>query len=112
MAGFLKGLFWGAVFGGVAGLMNAPRSGKETRQQWKDYLDQTTDDLKDIRYKVDNLSQAVKRLAGEGMQSLQSAADDIQVTLKQFNDETQPRINRVRRDVENLQTTLEDSVSK
>ncbi|MBG9981766.1 YtxH domain-containing protein [Aerococcaceae bacterium DSM 111020] len=107
MSKFGSGLFWGAVFGGLAGLMNAPRKGKETRAILKTKIDQTTEDVNDLRFKVDNLSTAVKRLSDEGIQSASEASQDIQTALREFNEESSPRIKRVNNHVETLQDDIE-----
>ena len=91
MSNFKSGLLWGVFFGGIAGLMNAPRSGKETRQQIKAVIDQTTDDVNDVRFKVDNLRVAIQRLQQESLRSSKIISEELQTTLRHFNEETQPR---------------------
>lgn len=108
MAGFGSGLFWGAVFGGIAGLMNAPRKGSQTRQLWATRISQLTDDVNDFRYKVDNLSMAVQRLADEGVSSVNDAIDSVQEAVQHFQEEAGPRIKRVQRRVTELQETIEE----
>lgn len=107
MRKFGQGLLWGALFGGIAGLMNAPRSGQETRQALKEYLDQTTADVNDVRYKVDNLTHAIQRLSQEGLGNLKEAQDEIKYAVTQFSRETEPRIQRIQDRVENLQTEIQ-----
>ncbi|XJS09975.1 YtxH domain-containing protein [Aerococcaceae bacterium WGS1372] len=107
MAGFKNGLFWGAVFGGLAGLMNAPQSGKETRENLKNFIENTTDDVNDVRYKVDNLRMAVQRLSQEGLGSVQQASEEIQTTLKHFEEETKPRMNRIQDRADTLAKNIE-----
>lgn len=110
MAGFKSGLFWGAVFGGLAGLMNAPKAGKETREDLKDFVDTTTDDVNDMRYKVDNLRVAVQKLTQEGIASVQTASEDIQTSLKHFEEETTPRVNRIQSRVTQLNETIDEQM--
>lgn len=112
MSGFRSGLFWGAVFGGIAGLMNAPRSGKETRYEIKEFIDTTTDDINDVRYKVDNLKLAVQRLATEGVGSVKEASQEIETSLRHFQEENQPRVNRVQKRLEALQDNIERQTKK
>lgn len=107
MAGFKSGLFWGALFGGLAGLMNAPKSGRETREDLKHFIDSTTDDVNDVRYKVDNLRVSVEKLTQEGMDSIKTASEGIQTSLKHFEEETSPRINRIQRQIESLTDNIE-----
>lgn len=112
MAGFRSGLLWGALFGGLAGLMNAPRSGKETRENIKTFIDQTTDDVNDVRYKVDNLKVAIERLTNEGIKSATTAVEELQVSAQHFQEEAQPRIRRVQEKAEILQSNIEENVEK
>lgn len=108
MRKFTQGILWGALFGGIAGLMNAPRRGKETRSLVKNYLQQATEDVDDVRYKLDNLSHAVLRLKNEGLQSLQEATTDIQDSVQKFSNENQPRINRIQEKMAQLNASIEE----
>lgn len=112
MASFKSGLFWGAFFGGLAGLMNAPKSGKETREDLKHYIEITTDDVNDVRYKVDNLRVSVQKLTQEGMESVKNATDGIQTSLQHFEEETSPRINRIQQHIEYLTENLEEQAEE
>lgn len=109
MANFKSGLFWGAVFGGLAGLMNAPHSGKVTRIKFKNFIDQTTDDVNDVRFKVDNLKVAIQRLQNESVKSSKIISEELQTTLQHFNEETQPRLRRVQESADKLVDNLEKS---
>lgn len=108
MAKFMQGLFWGAVFGGFAGLLNAPHKGEVTRTHVKNYLQQATDDVDDVRYKVDNLSHAIMRLKDEGLMSLKEATTDIQGAVEKFSQENQPRINRIQAKINQLESSIEE----
>lgn len=109
MSNFKSGLFWGAFFGGLAGLMNAPQSGKETRIKLKNFIDQTTDDVNDVRFKVDNLKVAIQRLQNESVKSSKIISEELQTTLQHFNEETQPRLRRVQESADKLVDNLEKS---
>lgn len=109
MASFKSGLLWGAFFGGLAGLMNAPRPGAETREQLKEFIDQTTDDVNDVRFKVDNLKVAVQRLANEGINGTKEVVEELQTALKHFEEETKPRLRRIQDKTETLIENVESS---
>lgn len=104
---FGGGLLTGLFLGGLAGLMNAPHNGKKTRENLKFFIDSTTEDVNDVRYKVSNLSSAVQQLMDEGMYSLNTAKESIEVSVRHFNEENSPRIRRVEEKVETLTTDLE-----
>lgn len=107
MGKFSSGLFWGAVFGGLAGLMNAPAPGRVTRKKIKGWIDTTTDDVNDVRYKLDNLALSIHRLANEGLASVNQSSHEIQASLSRFQDEVEPRIRRVKGHMEILSQDLE-----
>ena len=107
MSGFKSGLVWGAIFGGIAGLMNAPKKGHETREDVKGYIDARTRDVNDVRFKVDNLSNAIQRLIHEGNLALNETSQEIQTSLKRFEEETQPRIKRVKSRISQLTEDIE-----
>lgn len=109
MAKFKSGLLWGAFFGGLAGLMNAPRPGVETRELLKDYIDQTTDDVNDVRFKVDNLKVAIQRLTDEGISGTKEVVEELQTTLKHFEEESQPRVRRIQDRTDTLTKNVESS---
>ncbi len=50
---FITGLLAGAVIGGVIALLYAPKSGKETREQLKQKLE-------DLQKEIENLGRAEK----------------------------------------------------
>ena len=111
MARFTSGLFWGALFGATISLLNAPQSGKVTRQNIKNFIDQTTADVDDLRYKVDNLRVAVEKLTNEGVESAQVATQEIQQSLKSFQSETAPRVRRIQETIETLQQNIEEQIN-
>lgn len=106
MKRFRSGIFWGGLIGGIVTLLNAPASGKETRQQLKYFIDNTTEDVNDLRYKVDHLRLAIQKLTHEGIASVQEATEDIQTSITRFQHEAQPRINRVQERVQILQDSI------
>lgn len=108
MKNFGQGLFWGVVLGGLAGLMNAPRPGYETRRGLKQYLTMIEEDADDMRYKVDNVRTSFKRLTQEGMDAVEDMSQDLNIAIQRFNDEAEPRIKRIDERVNQLQDTIEN----
>lgn len=111
MAGFKSGLFWGAVFGGIAGLLNAPRKGSKTRRELKIFIDQTKADANDLKFKMDHLKLILQRLQEEGVISVSQLVEDVQTDLRHFKEDNQPRIKRVMNRLEQLQVNLEENVT-
>lgn len=56
---FLKGLLFGSIAGGLGGLLFAPKSGNETREELIRYLDDTTEATLEFNDSVKQLKDAV-----------------------------------------------------
>ena len=109
--GFKRGLFWGGLFGAAAGLLFAPQAGYKTRDEITNFLDQTAHDVNDVRYKLNNLNVAVHKLTTEGLASLKTAGDEIQQSLRQFSEESVPRLRRIEGSVNQLTQNIENQVA-
>ncbi|MGB8701901.1 MAG: YtxH domain-containing protein [Thermosynechococcaceae cyanobacterium] len=76
---FWSGLLLGTAVGTVAGLLGAPRSGRETRQQLKkaaDALPELTEDLSDqLQLQADRLSIQVLRQWDDTLERLREALE-------------------------------------
>ena len=103
-----QGFMTGLVLGVIGGLMNAKRPGYQTRSLLKEKIDVATEDVHDVRFKVDNLSPAVQHLSNEGSHSLNTATEAIEETIKHFKEETSPRLRRVQDKTDTLQAHIEE----
>lgn len=112
MANFKSGLLIGALIGAGVALLNAPKSGEETRKDLKLYIDQTQNDVTDVRFKLDNLKVAVDRLSKDGIPQAQTAVKDLQSTIQKFTEDTQPRVNRIQNKVTTLQNDITEAVEE
>lgn len=87
---FVKGTLIGAIIGTVAGILLAPKSGKETQDDIKRSVRGAADDLygklealsNDVAGRVDNLKEAAKDLRGEAKEESQELIRRAEV-LKQ-----------------------------
>jgi gas vesicle protein len=87
---FLKGTIIGAVAGALAGVLLAPKSGKETQDDIKRKVKGTYEDIQrrleqmssEVAGRVDNLKEAAKDLKGEAREESQELISRAEV-LKQ-----------------------------
>ncbi|MBU6450258.1 MAG: YtxH domain-containing protein [Cyanobacteria bacterium REEB67] len=79
MSRFFEGLVVGGVLGYVVGILSAPKSGEELRQQIadnsEDIYKQASDSLGDIREKT---GQVVSDVSTKGNEVLKKAGDSVQ----------------------------------
>ncbi|EKB54430.1 YtxH domain-containing protein [Facklamia hominis] len=109
---FIQGFWTGLGLGVLAGLMNAKRPGHETRQLLRLKIDRTSQDVHDLRFSLDNLSQSIQHLSKEGILSVNEAVEAVSESLKHFQEENQPRLKRVKAQVNQLTDTLQSEKEK
>ncbi|MBD3948788.1 YtxH domain-containing protein [Tuanshanicoccus lijuaniae] len=112
MSGFKSGLFWGAVFGGLAGLMNAPQKGSQTRKELSEYLTQVKEDATDLKFKTDHLQALIDRIIHTEVKQTMETVEDVSLMVRRFLESNQPRINRVQRKLIHLQENLEQNMNE
>ena len=73
---FLTGVVLGAAIGGIAGVLLAPKSGEETRNDISDMAknvaEKTDQTVKDIKEKADNIVSDMQTKGDEIMNKIQS----------------------------------------
>ncbi len=78
---FIEGLFIGSLAGYIAGLLSAPKTGKELRKQVSEQSEelykQASDTLEDIRGKAAHTMQDIQDKAAHTMQDIQVKGEDL-----------------------------------
>ncbi|GEL67849.1 YtxH domain-containing protein [Marinilactibacillus psychrotolerans] len=107
MKHFLLGTLSGVVLGGVYGLLKTPRTGKENQDMLKNYIDDTTNHVKDVNEKVGDLKIAIQNLTDEGMKLQTEFMTDIQNLSNEYLYEAQPRVERIKRKADKINKDIE-----
>ncbi len=89
-ASFVKGTIFGAIVGMIAGVLLAPKSGKETREDikrkaqgtYQDITDQLSQLREDVSGRVDSLKAVAKDLHGEAKQESQELIRRAEVLMQ------------------------------
>lgn len=112
---FFKGLLFGACAGSVGGLLWAPRSGKQTQQLVKEYVDEVSDSLNEATDSAKELQQSVKNFGKEMshtqktiQETIPSVMASLQKDIEAFKFQAEPRIDRVNEQAQELQTHIAD----
>ncbi|MFZ1690229.1 MAG: YtxH domain-containing protein [Trichococcus flocculiformis] len=91
----MEGIVFGTVVGGLLGLLNTPRSGKENRAKAKAYLEDNTLAVEDLNESVQGLRKAIQSLTNEGLASVNAVSEEVTKSIESFTQQAQPRINRI-----------------
>lgn len=95
MRSFMEGIVFGTVVGGMLGLLNTPRSGKENRAKAKAYLEDNTLAVEDLNESVQGLRKAIQSLTNDGLASVNAVSEEVTKSIESFTQQAQPRINRI-----------------
>ncbi|WP_195854722.1 YtxH domain-containing protein [Aerococcus mictus] len=106
---FLKGLGLGALLAGSYALLKTPHSGETNRRILKDYSKRLSGAATDLTESLAETQVAISDLANQGMQTLGSARDDIQLAIRDFQRTAVPQMNRIQEQVAQLQADVDNS---
>ncbi|ANK59285.1 hypothetical protein AYR54_02890 [Loigolactobacillus backii] len=101
-----SGLLAGAIVGGITGLFTAKRSGRQTQQLVKDYLDGISEDVLELNDSLARLRKAAAILTKESSQNTSQTMQELQQLFSDFNFQTEPRIKKVKDASEKIQRDL------
>lgn len=118
MGKFVKGLLFGALTGAAGGLLLAPKSGDETRQQIKDQLDDVKDQIDDVTESTMEVNESLKQFKGALETTLATAQEvlpafsaGLEKDLRKFQFQAEPRIAQINEQLEVLQSHLPEMSS-
>ncbi|WP_195856852.1 YtxH domain-containing protein [Aerococcus urinae] len=106
---FLKGLGLGALLAGSYALLKTSHSGETNRRILKDYSKRLSGAATDLTGSLAETQVAISDLANQGMQTLGSARDDIQLAIRDFQRTAVPQMNRIQEQVAQLQADVDNS---
>jgi gas vesicle protein len=101
---FLGGLITGGLIGGIAGLIFAPKSGKELRQDISDksneLLENTNELIDNAKTKADSIiadsKKAAENLLEEGKKKLNGLTDGAQNILNEGKEKAEEGVSKVK----------------
>lgn len=106
MKNFLKGLVFGSLVGGSAGLLFAPQSGNDTRRKLQQNLDEAAATQEDLNQSLENFSASLQRTQSLVTQLVPDLQNSLKKDLEAFQFQAEPRINRIKKQAEVLQEHL------
>jgi len=95
----------GLVVGGIVGLLMAPKSGTETREQLKNYAGDLSDKTKDL---ASNLQERGKQVASEVGEKVSHTAVEIKDKARHASEVAQDAFRAGKEAVQKVATVLRD----
>ncbi len=87
----------GAIVGGAIALLYAPQSGKKTREQIKDFVEDGVEDVKDFAGRT---AKQVKKTVNHGISEAREAIDDVTDYVCREEKKMARKVNEKLEDVE------------
>lgn len=118
---FLRGLLFGTVVGGAAGLLLAPKSGKETVQGLTARVDSVNDTILNFSGTVEGVNSSTHELVDsladfkDSLVTLKSTVETVVPAFKNgieddietFKFQAEPRLNQIKDQTEKIQDHLQ-----
>lgn len=98
----MTGLVFGAFVGGAAGLLLAPRKGRETREQLKKELTDTIELGTTIQESYQHVTEQAAELAEMSRELIPPLAKETKQLAADFRFKTEPRFNIIAEQIEKI----------
>ncbi len=106
----MRGRFWSFVVGGlvgtVVGLLYAPKSGKENRDDLKDLFDEYVEQGRD---NYESQRERVLKAVDTGKEAVQVKSDEIKIKLEEAKDRLKDQVDHV---AESAREKINDATKK
>ena len=108
MKGFIKGILFGSLVGGIGGLLLAPRSGKETQEKIREELDDWTDLKDNYDESLARFKQSLADFQDTAEATIEPFVKGINRDLNNFAFQAEPRLEQIQKQLEKIQEELPD----
>ena len=106
MKGFIKGLLFGSVVGGIGGLFLAPRSGKETQEKIADEIDDWRFLSDDFNEKLSTFKTSLEHFQETAESVIPPFVEGLNKDITNFNFQTEPRLAQMEEQLAKIQNEL------
>lgn len=106
-ARFIKGLFFGSLLGAAGGLLLAPKKGKETQAELKQYLDESLADVTTLQQDVHHVQENLRQTQMIAQEIIPTFQKELTQSIEDFKFQADPRMARIREQAQTLKTHLE-----
>lgn len=107
-----KSLFYGIVIGsisaGIATILSAPSSGKETRLKLKRNQEEIMSQIHEIKLDLVNIKNSFTTLSKEGKNSILTFIEEVKVLIEAWKIEVKPHQEQLEKEIQIIQEKLQE----
>ncbi|HZG74090.1 MAG TPA: YtxH domain-containing protein [Chondromyces sp.] len=107
-----KSLFFGILVGSLAGaavtLLNAPRSGKDTRKKLSEFTSAIKESSDDLKNDFNQIKQSITSLTEEGKQTIDQLSEDLKTSFELWQESIEPNKQALQSEIGELKRTIEE----
>ncbi|MEK4149069.1 YtxH domain-containing protein [Robertmurraya sp. FSL W8-0741] len=105
---FMLGLLIGGISAGVAALLSAPASGKESRIFIKENTHIWKQQLFELAHDLEKIKTSISALTKEGKDTLSSFIKDVKILLETWQIEMKPHEEQLKNELHSIQKTIQE----
>ncbi len=104
----MLGLLIGGISAGVAALLSAPASGKETRTYIKENTHMWKQQLLELTHDLEKIKASLVVLTKEGKDNISSFLKDVKILLETWQLEMKPHEEQLKKELHSIQKTIQE----
>lgn len=103
----LLGVIAGGITSGIAVLLSAPRSGKETTRNLEQYANQWKTQLEEIKDAIIEIKKSTTNAAAESKENIQFFVQEVKSLIAAWQKDIEPHQDKLMSEIESIQLSLE-----
>lgn len=104
----LLGLLAGGAIAGIATILSAPASGKETRYKLAENKEIALSELRELKNSLMQIKDSLSVASSEGKKAIGDFIKDVKLAVNEWKVETSPIKESLAKELQALEQTLED----
>ncbi|WP_449620515.1 YtxH domain-containing protein [Robertmurraya sp. Marseille-Q9965] len=104
----LTGFIIGGIAAGIATILTAPTSGKETRKYLSENKDTWIEQLSQIKLDLGEITKSITILSTEGREGLTSFIRDVKTLIEGWKADIKPHQEQLKSEIDVIQDTIQE----
>ncbi|MEQ2525611.1 YtxH domain-containing protein [Bacillaceae bacterium CLA-AA-H227] len=104
----LTGFIIGGIAAGIATILTAPTSGKETRKYLSENKDTWIEQLSQLKLDLGEITKSITTLSTEGREGLTSFILDVKTLIEGWQEDIKPHQEQLKSEIDSIQDTLQE----